>query len=172
MKKFLRAMCSAALLAALCVPLTACDEPDPNAYYDPYLYFESSGMDKMMSTAIPSDDSGGCWLTAKSNVKITKITGIAYYNYGWLGSEEQYTIRVRYDDTITTDMFVENVTFDWREPFSFNFEATPESVANATSNYADFPATWKKGDEYRIATLPYNCGEFVVRNLNIEFVPA
>lgn len=179
MKKVLKILLSVMLLCTFLVPFTACgDQPDPNAEYDILDYFEDFGggtenLQKMMSSDVPTDRSGGTSIVPTKDVVVTKITGTAYYNWDWYKDGFGDDLRIDFPTDITTDVFENNQTFPRNGEISFDFVMTPASSANASSNYASIPdGTWKAGEAVQIACLPKNNPGMVVRNLKIEFYPA
>lgn len=176
MKKVLKIMLSAMLLCTLLVPFTACGDntPDPNAEYDILDYFENAGgntdgIQIMMGSEIPTE-KGDQTLVPTADVVVTKITGTAYYNWDWIKRDGH---PLSYMTNITTDVFVQNLTFPRDGEISFDFEMTPLSSANASINYSSIPdGVWKAGEGIYIARLPRCIDCFAVRNLKIEFYPA
>ena len=179
MKKVLKILLSVMLLCTFLVPFTACgDKPDPNAEYNILDYFEDFGggtenLQKMMSSDVPTDRTGGTSIVPTKDVVVTKITGTAYYNWDWYKDGFGDDLRIDFPTDITTDVFENNQTFPRNGEITFDFVMTPASSANASSNYASIPiGTWKAGEGLFIAKLPKNNPSFVVRNLKIEFYPA
>ena len=169
MKKFLILMVVSVLSCVAVFSFVACGNSSP-AEYKMEDYFEYDEHAVLPSYTWGDEFVGSPFIDAKTDVKVIKVTGTLYYDPDDIDHDTKFWL----GENITTDMFVEQVTFPSDSRFSFNFEVTPESSQNCSAASGRMPSNgvFKKGDGVRVAYLPKTDGSgFIIRNLNIEFKP-
>ena len=177
MKK-LFVFCLSALLLCSLLSLVACGPKyDPDAEYKIEDYFDAGTTDEgrdflalMMSSEIPTDRCAPS-IEALHDVKVTSISGTAYYDPDWAATKRFWDyIRLDSPNGIyKTKCYTLQYSWNIREKYSFDFVMTPASTANDKRDYFRIPqGVWKKGFEFWIDQS--DC-QLAIRNLKIDFVP-
>ena len=168
MKK-LFTFCLSALLLCCLLSLGACGPKyDPNAEYDIYEYFDydDGELAKCISSSVPTmGSSGSGMLTPLKNVRVTRITGTAYYFADTAFNQQGHFLH----GIVTTDCYEQNYSWNRKEDFSFDFVMTPASSVNSKTRKIP-SGVWKKGEYIEVGSA--GGAVLLIRNLKIEFVPA
>ncbi len=176
MKKLLICLVSVLLTLLTFVPLCACGATPPAGSYKMEDYFigdDDASLAELMSDEIPTEDDGWVLIGALAPVRITKISGTAYYFADYTKDKLTSLEWGAVPSTLRTEFCVNNVTFSKNEDFVFDFELTPAS-ANERPGYQHSlrDGFLEAGENTSLIRSGSGYVHFAIRNLVIEFTPA
>lgn len=174
MKKLFTILLSTVFVLSL-VAFGGCSEK--HTEYDINEYFQSMNEPHDLARFLGNEEPTQAEylsLKAKQDVKITKISGTAYWNYDWLGDVDRKDLD-KYvaplpDSKFMTTTLVENIELTKNVPTHFDFVMTKESVRQGMNK-----SFWKdilKAGEHQTIWLRSEVSDIAIRNLKIEFEPA